>query len=210
MDTQSRASDISILIVDDEAMFRRGLRLMLEREGFHVAAACADGLEAVAASEELKEDVAIVDLFMPNLNGIECARRITCVSSRTRCILISQYESFTTSLDQLRAVFAGAVHKSQAAEVLIEAIREVNRGAGYWFPFHSSSGQRPQAQLSHRERQVLSLLAEGYSMKAIAASLGLSVKTVEGHRSSLTLKLQVRDIPGLVRHALLCGLITEP
>lgn len=210
MGKPSSASHIRILIADDEAMFRSGLRLTLEREGFHVIAECADGMEAVAASEAMQEDIAILDLFMPNLNGIECARRISCVSPRTRCILISQYENPSTSVDKLMAAFAGAVHKGEAAEVLIEAIREVNRGARYWSRFHSSAGQRPQVPLSRREQQVLSLLVEGNSMTAIAAALGLSVKTVEGHRSSLTSKLQIRDIPGLVRHALLCGLITAP
>jgi NarL family two-component system response regulator LiaR len=207
---QFDASSISILIADDEPMFRLGLRLMLEREGFRVVADCVDGMEAVNMSEEMREDVAILDRFMPIVNGIDAARAIHRVSPQTRIILLSQYDDPTISVDKLSEWIAGGVHKIHAPEVLVEAIRQVASGALYWPGPHLLAAQRTKAPLSNRERQVLRLLVQGLSMKEIACSLALSVKTIEGHRSGLTTKLEIRDIPGLVRYAMRCGIIPEP
>jgi two-component system response regulator NreC len=183
---------------------------MLEREGFAVVGDCADGLDAVRVSEEMHEDIAILDRYMPVLSGIDAARAIHRVSPQTRSILLSQYFDPTSSVDKLSPSIAGGVHKGQAPEVLIEAIRDVARGACYWPGPHLLVGRRTKLPLSSRERQVLRLLVQGLSMKEIAATLDLSVKTIEGHRSSLTTKLEIRDIPGLVRYAVRCGIIAEP
>ena len=203
-------SSISVLIADDEAMFRFGLRLMLEREGFDLVADCVDGAEAVIQTEELHEAVAVLDRFMPTLNGIEAARAIHRVSPRTRIILLSQYDDPTASVDELSASIAGGVHKNQAPDALIEAILEVASGASYWPSPHLLAVRQRKPPLSVRERQVLRLLAEGLSMKEIAGILALSVKTIEGHRSGLTAKLEIRDIPSLVRYAVRCGIVPKP
>ena len=203
-------SGISVLIADDEAMFRCGLRLMLEREGFALVAECVNGAEAVTQTEELHEDVAVLDRFMPTLNGIEAARAIHRVSPRTRSILLSQYDDPMTSMGELSASIAGAIHKNQAPDVLIEAILQVANGASYWPGPHLLATRYRKPPLSIREQQVLQLLAEGLSMKEIAGALALSVKTIEGHRSSLTAKLEIRDIPGLVRYAVRCRIVPKP
>ena len=201
---------VSILIADDEAMFRCGLRLMLERDGFDVVADCVDGVEAVTRSGELHEDVAILDRFMPVLNGVDAARAIHKVSPDTRIVLVSQYDDPMMSVGELSTTIAGGVHKNQASNVLIEAILEVANGACFWPRPHLFAIRNSKPPLSVREREVLRYLAEGLSMKEIAATLGLSVKTIEGHRSRLTTKLDIRDIPRLVRYAVRCGIVPKP
>lgn len=203
-----------ILLADDHAMFRQGIRIMLEREGYSVVAEAADGLDAVALSLMEKPDVAVVDVMMPGLNGIEAARRIRLESPGTRVLVLSMHGDHRNVLDALRAGAGGYVLKDQDAGELIEAVREVARGNTYLCAGTSESviaGRTPNgtngAPLSARERQVLQLIAEGNATKEIAALLGLSVKTAESHRGRVMAKLGIHDVAGLVRYAIRHGMI---
>lgn len=203
-----------ILLADDHAMFRQGIRVMLEREGFTVVAEAADGLDAVALSLIEKPEVAIVDVMMPGLNGIEAARRIRAEAPGTRVLVLSMHGDHRNVLDALRAGAGGYVLKTQDAGALFDAVREVARGNTYLSAGASESvilGRAVNgtngAPLSARERQVLQLIAEGNATKEIAAVLGLSVKTAESHRGRVMAKLGIHDVAGLVRYAIRHGMI---
>lgn len=204
-----------ILLADDHEIFRQGLRALLEREGFHVVGEAADGHAAIQKAAQLIPDVAVVDLAMPLLNGLDAAREITRVSPRTRTILLTMHAEDPYVARALQAGIRGYVLKSQAAEDLVQAIREVGRGAVYLSPGVSETvveaylAKRdvPPDPLTPREHQVLQLIAEGKTTKEVAALLGVSVKTAESHRMRIMTKLDIHEIAGLVRYAIREGLV---
>jgi DNA-binding NarL/FixJ family response regulator len=206
---------LRIVLADDHQVMRQGLKLLLEREGLEVVSEASDGLEAVRLARSLHPDVAILDLSMPIMNGLAAAGEILRDSPQTRVILLTMYTEDSQVLGALRAGIRGYVLKTQMADELIVAIKEVSQGRIYLSP--SISGNVVQAYLnksdispitlSHRELQVLQLLAEGKSTKEIADLLGISVKTVETHRYRMMEKLDTHDMAGLVRHAIRWGLI---
>ena len=206
---------LRILLADDHEIFRQGLRALLERGGFHVAGEAADGHAAIQMAAQLTPDVAVVDLAMPLLNGLDAAREITRVSPRTRTILLTMHAEDPYVAKALQAGIRGYVLKSQAAEDLIQSIREVSRGAVYLSPGVSESvveaylAKRdiPHDPLTPRERQVLQLIAEGKTTKEVAALLGVSVKTAESHRMRIMTKLSIHETAGLVRYAIREGLV---
>ena len=206
---------LRILLADDHEIFRQGLRALLEREGFHVAGEAADGHGAIQMAAQLTPDVAVVDLAMPLLNGLDAAREIARVSPRTRTILLTMHAEDPYVAKALQAGIRGYVLKSQAAEDLIQAIREVSRGAVYLSPGVSESvveaylakRDLPLDPLTPRERQVLQLIAEGKTTKQVAALLGVSVKTAESHRMRIMTKLNIHETAGLVRYAIREGLV---
>ena len=207
----------TILLIDDHAIVRQGVRVLLEREGLQVVGEAADGHEGVRLAGELGPDLAVVDLAMPTLNGIDTCREVRRVSARTKTIVLSMYREDRYVLEALRAGTRGYVLKTQAASDLGQAIREVLRGGIYLSPGVSravveaflAKTQLPPEPLSPRERQVLQLVAEGKSTKEIAAFLGISVKTAESHRGRLMSRLDIHDTAGLVRYAIRHGMI-EP
>jgi two-component system, NarL family, response regulator NreC len=206
---------LRILLADDHEIFRQGLRALLERGGFTVAGEASDGHAAIQMAAQLSPDVAVVDLAMPLLNGLDAAREITRVSSRTRTILLTMHAEDPYVAKALQAGIRGYVLKSQAAEDLIQAIREVGRGAVYLSPGVSESvveaylakRDLPLDPLTPRERQVLQLIAEGKTTKEVAAMLGVSVKTAESHRMRIMTKLDIHETAGLVRYAIREGLV---
>lgn len=206
---------LRILLADDHEIFRQGLRALLERGGFTVVAEAADGHAAIQMAAQLTPDVAVVDLAMPLLNGLDAAREIVRVSSRTRTILLTMHAEDPYVAKALQAGIRGYVLKSQAAEDLIQAIREVSRGAVYLSPGVSESvveaylakRDLPLDPLTPRERQVLQLIAEGKTTKEVAAMLGVSVKTAESHRMRIMTKLNIHETAGLVRYAIREGLV---
>ena len=206
---------LRILLADDHEIFRQGLRALLERGGFHVAGEAADGHAAIQMAAQLTPDVAVVDLAMPLLNGLDAAREITRVAPRTRTILLTMHAEDPYVAKALQAGIRGYVLKSQAAEDLIQAIREVSRGAVYLSPGVSESlveaylakRDLPHDPLTPRERQVLQLIAEGKTTKEVAALLGVSVKTAESHRMRIMTKLSIHETAGLVRYAIREGLV---
>jgi two-component system, NarL family, response regulator NreC len=206
-----------VLLADDHALIRQGLKALLEKKGFQVVGEASDGQEALRSVEKMKPDVAIIDISMPVLNGVDTARELKKVSAKTKVILLTQHDEDQYVTESLRAGVNGYVLKSQAADDLVHAIQEVCCGSVYLSPRISravvdaylSKALVPADPLSGRERQVLQLVGEGKSTKDIAVHLGISVKTAESHRSRLMKKLDIHETASLVRYAIRNGLI-EP
>ena len=209
-----------VLLADDHTLFRDGLRSLLERMGdVTVAGEAGDGREALKLIEEQSPDVAIVDITMPGLSGLEVAARAKRVSPATRVIILSMHAGEAYVAHALRAGVAGYLLKDSAAAELALALRAVRRGETYLSPaiskhvvggfLHGTRGEAdPLALLTPRQREILQLIAEGKANKVIAADLGLSVKTVEAHRAQLMDRLDIHDVAGLVRLAIRAGLVT--
>ena len=208
---------VRVLLADDHQIVRQGVRALLEREGFDVVGEAADGREAVRLAEHLRPDVAILDLAMPSLNGVNAAKEIFLVSPRTRTILLTMHTEDQYVLPALHAGIKGYVLKTKAAEDLVQAIHDVSQGKTYLSPGVSgtvvsaylSKTDLPSDPLSYREREVLQLIAEGRTTKEVAALLGVSVSTAESHRSRIMEKLDIHETASLVRYAIRKGLI-EP
>lgn len=204
---------IRVLIADDHAIVREGFRLILEEVvEFHVEAVAADGVEAVDLAAALHPDVAVMDLGMPVMNGLEATRRIREQSPATRVIILSMYSQEEYVLHALRAGAMGYLLKESAPEELEEAVRTVYRGKRFLdgslpdsvmhdYLARTSSGD-PLSTLSKRQREVLRMMVAGKATKEIAYELGLSPKTVETHRAKMMERLRIRDLPSLVRFAI--------
>jgi len=196
-------------------MVREGLKMLLERAGFKVVGEASDGQEAVRRVRDLGPDVAVLDLAMPLLNGLDAAREIVRVAPRTRPIVLTVHSEEPYVMKALRVGVKGYVLKTQAAPDLVQAINEVSRDRLYLSPGISravveaylAKTELPPDPLSPREREVLELVAEGKTTKAIARLLGVSVKTAEAHRTRIMAKLDIHETPGLVRYAIRRGLI---
>ena len=204
-----------IVLADDHVLVRQGLRSLLERERFQVMGEASDGQEAVRLVETHQPDIAILDISMPTLNGIDAARGLSRSAPKTKVILLTQHEEEQYIHEALEAGVKGYVLKNQVANDLIQAIRQVCRGEFYLSPgisravmeAYRNKSDRPADPLTVRERQVLQLIAEGKSTKDIASLLDISVKTAESHRSRLMRKLDIHETATLVRYAVRRGLV---
>lgn len=208
---------LRVLLADDHQIVRQGFRALLEREGFEVVGEAADGQEAVRLARAHCPDVAVLDLSMPQLNGLDAAREILKACPRTRIILLTVHTEEYQIVAALRAEIRGYVLKTQATDELVQAIREVAGGGTYLSPGVSrvvveaylAGSDLPRDPLTPREHQVLQLVAEGKTTKEVAALLGLSVKTAESYRARIMEKLDIHETAGLVRYAIRQGLL-EP
>jgi two-component system response regulator NreC len=206
---------IRVLLADDHLLVRQGVRAILERNGFEVVGEASDGHQAIELARDLRPDVAILDYAMPLLNGIDAAREILKDCRTTRVILLTMHTEDQYILGAIKNGIRGFVVKSQVAEDLVRAIKEVHGGAFYLCPGVSQTVVQaylgktdlPSDPLSPRERQVLQLVAEGKSTKEIASLLGISVKTAESHRTRIMEKLDLHETASLVRYAIRQGLI---
>ena len=209
-----------ILIVDDHAMFREGVRGILERRGFSVVGEAADGLEAIELIAELSPDVVVMDLNMPELDGIAATKRIMTTAPDTRIIALSMHGGRRSVEDMLEAGAAGYILKDSVPEQMVDGVRAVLRGETYLTPKiskHVVDGflrdtedePGPLSELTTRQREILQLIAEGQSTKEIAGILDVSSKTVETHRMRLMDRLDIHDVPGLVRFAIRAGLVSS-
>ena len=212
---------ITVLIADDHAVVRDGLRAMMEVDGdIKVIGDASDGREAVDKVAELCPDVAIVDIAMPELNGIDATRKILQVCPSIRVIILSMYSSTEHIVRALRAGALGYVLKESAGIEVVNAIRVVHEGHRYlsekildsviddYLHRRDTVGaDSPLARLSLREREILQLVVEGKSSIEAAKIIGLSPKTVETHRSRLMKKLEVADVVGLIKFGVQHGLI---
>lgn len=204
-----------ILLADDHAIVRDGLKSVLVREGFEIAAEASDGREAVELTRKLHPDAVVMDVSMPSLNGIDAAREIHGACPQTKTILLTVHKQSQFILEALRAGVKGYVLKAQASGDLVHAIRAALQGGTYLSPGISDSvvqaaltkEKAERDPLTQREREVLQLIAEGKTNKEISAALAMSVKTVESHRRNLMLKLDIHETASLVRHAIRIGLI---
>jgi two-component system response regulator NreC len=206
---------VRILLADDHQVVRQGLRALLEREQFQVIGEAADGLEAVKQAQALRPEVAVLDVAMPHLNGLDAAREIIRAAPGIRAILLTVHTEDSYVMAALRAGIKGYVLKNQAAADLVQAIREVSAGRPYLSPGISrtvvdaclSKTEMPADTLTIREREVLQLVAEGKTTKEIAQFLGISAKTADSHRTRMMRKLDIHETASLVRHAIRLGLI---
>jgi len=206
---------IKIVLADDHVLVRQGLRSLLEREKFQVVAEASDGQEVIRLAETHQPDIAVIDISMPTLNGIDAARELARSCPKTKVILLTQHEEEQYIHEALRARVKGYVLKSQVASDLVHAIQGVSKGGTYLSPgvsqavveAYRSRSEDASDPLSGRERQVLQLIAEGRSTKDVASLLGISVKTAESHRSRLMQKLDIHETASLVRYAVRRGLV---
>jgi len=206
---------LQILVADDHVIVRDGIKAILERHGFQIAGEAANGREAVRLAQAHSPDVAILDLSMPQLNGLDAAREILQSDDRPAIILLTMHVEEQVIVAALRAGIRGYVIKTGASEDLITAIREVAGGGiylssgayGVVVDAYLAGRNVPPDPLTLREREVLQLVAEGHSTKEIAGALNLSVKTADSYRSQIMGKLQIHDTAGLVRYAVRHGLI---
>jgi two-component system response regulator NreC len=204
-----------ILLAEDHVVVRQGLKALLESEGFEIVGEASDGHEASRLASELSPDVAILDLEMPRLNGIEAGRAICRGCPSVRTIALTAHSESQYVLAAMDAGFCGYVLKSQAAAQLVRAIQVVSRGSIYLSPRVSravveaslNKTNVPSDPLSGREREVLQLVAEGKTTKQIAKLLGVSAKTAESHRTRIMAKLKIHQTAGLVRYAIRRGFI---
>src|SRR3954452_15811444 len=213
---------LHILIADDHGIVRSGLRMLLDRQdGMSVVAEADDGVDAVEKAIASKPDIAVLDVSMPRMTGLQAARHIKEQAPDTNVLLSSMYDDERYLLEALKAGASGYVLKRAADTDLVDAIRAVARGGSFLSPHAEGTlGKRlkrmlddperdPTEKLTPREREVVKLIAEAYTNKEIAAILNLAEKTVESHRANVLAKLGMRDRVELVRYAIRRGLI-EP
>jgi two-component system response regulator NreC len=206
-----------ILLAEDHVMVRQGLRSLLELAGMAVVGEASDGQEALQIAHEQHPDIAVLDIGMPRLNGLETARRFREALPQTKIVLLTVHTEDPYVLEAMQAGAVGYVLKTQATLDLVQAIRDVLQGQIYLSPRVSRAvvtayltrSDLPPDPLTSREREVLQLIAEGETTKEIAWRLGLSAKTVESHRIRLMHKLDIHETATLVRYAIRRGL-TRP
>lgn len=204
-----------VLVADDHKIFRQSMISLLEREGFDIVGEAADGAQAVQLACELAPDLAVLDLRMPALDGLEATREIRERCPHTRSVLLTQYDDDAYVLEALRAGVRAYVLKTQAGAELVTTLRQVAEGALYLSPRISDAvldhywGERTSAgsSLSERELQVLRMVAEGHTTQQIAAALGVTPKTIDSHRGRIMRKLGIHGVAGLVRYAIRRGYV---
>jgi len=213
---------IRILLADDHTLIRRGLRLVIEQQpDLMVVGEAEDGRQAVALAASLKPDVAVLDIGMPNLNGIEAAKQISEGESGAAVVILSMYSDETYILRALKSGARGYLLKDSAESDLVHAIRSVAEKKSFFSPTVSrvlledyvrklqrTGGESSYDLLTPREREVLQLIAEGKSNKEVADMLNLSVYTVETHRGNLMEKLNLKGVPELILYAVRKGIIS--
>lgn len=212
---------IRILLADDHNLIRSGLRALLERqEGFSVVAEAADGREALNMALAVDPDVVVIDVAMPNLNGIEAARRIKEKRPETAVVILSMHADEGYVLRALKSGARGYLLKDSPEEDLIQAIRAVHQGKAFFSPeisrmlaedYMRQMGQRGVEDsyelLTPREREVLQMLAEGNSNKEVASKLSLSLYTVETHRGNVLEKLNLHSTAEMILYAVRKGIV---
>jgi DNA-binding NarL/FixJ family response regulator len=197
---------VRILIADDHDVVRKGVRGILESEpGWIVCGEASTGRQAAAMATELQPDVIVLDVSMPDMNGIEAARQIR-QSTSAAILFMTMYDSADLERDAIAAGAMGFLSKADSARRLIDAVRSVlARKPVFTHAGHESGAQSVDAghdQLTPREREVLLLLAEGHTNKQVASRLGITTKTAETHRARIMAKLELHSVSGLVRYAL--------
>jgi DNA-binding NarL/FixJ family response regulator len=207
---------IRILLADDHVVVRQGVRVLLEQAGMVVIGEAADGLEALRLAHTHTPEVALLDIAMPHLNGLETARRLRETVPQTKTIMLTMHTNEPYVFAALQAGAVGYVVKTQAVADIVQAIHTVVQGAIYVSPWVTTALVQawlrgtplPLDPLTSREREVVQRIAEGQTTKEIAAGLELSVKTVESHRINLMRKLDMHETATLVRYAIRRGLTT--
>ena len=213
---------ITVLLAEDHAIVRQGLRLLVETEGdIEIVAEAKTGREAVQLTDKLRPDIVVMDIAMPMLNGLEATRQILKAFPTTKVLILSAHSDAEYVEQVVKAGARGYLVKQTSGEVLAKAVRELHQGKTYFTPsiakrlqesFQKSEDgvglqKKSGLELTSRETELLQLIAEGQANKQIASELGISIKTVEKHRQHLMEKLSIHDIAGLTRFAIAEGII---
>ncbi|MGD0360218.1 MAG: response regulator transcription factor [Bryobacteraceae bacterium] len=207
---------IHILLADDHAVVRQGFKMILAAQpDMEIVGEAGNGREALDLAGQLQPDVIVMDVAMPELNGIEATRRVADLSPRSRVLALSMHKDSVYVREILRAGARGYLLKDSISSDLLAAVRAVARGEGYLSPGVSDAVLNdyrrhvtdPIDLLSSREREVLQMIAEGKTNKEIATVLNLSVYTVDAHRGRIMEKLNLHSVTDLVRFAVRCGLV---
>ncbi len=209
----------TLLLADDHPLFREGLRSLIARlSGFEIVGEAASGEEALALVAERRPAIAVLDIGLPDINGIEVARRIQEGKLETRVVIVSAHADEEYVQQALKAGVSAYLTKDSTLEELEVALRAVERGTTFLSPtvasrltrdYLSRVGDASESALTPRQREILRMVAEGLNTKEIAFRLGLSVKTIETHRSEIMERLQIHDVAGLTRYAVRKGLVSS-
>jgi DNA-binding NarL/FixJ family response regulator len=212
---------IRVLLAEDHALVRAGIRMLLEKlDGVEVVGEVRDGAAAVEAVVNHRPDILLMDIAMPGLNGLEAAARVRKESPEVRVIVLSMYTTEAYLQQALKHGAVGYLVKDAERSELELAIRTVMQGETYLTPAvakfaveafrqRADAGAGPLGKLTPRQREILQLIAEGHTTKDIARQLSLGVRTVETHRAELMDRLDIHDVPGLVRLAIQAGLVSS-
>jgi DNA-binding NarL/FixJ family response regulator len=213
-------SGLRILIADDHEVARQGIRVLLESHpGWEVCAEAKDGREAVELASNSKPDIVLLDIGMPNLNGLDAARQILAMSPAIRILILTMHDAEQVVREVLAAGARGFVLKSDAARDLVAAVDALQHRRTFFTTrvtqmvlngyLHQEKERQPSAQavLTPREREVIQLLAEGKTSKEVAVALKLSVKTAETHRTNLMRKLDLHSVADLTLYAIRNGIV---
>jgi two-component system response regulator NreC len=212
---------LRLLVADDHKIFRQGIKKLLDEESdLNIVGEAADGREAVQKATELKPDVILMDIAMANLNGLEATKKIKKVLPSTRVIMLTMHKNEEYILQSFQAGASGYILKEGAVEELVSAIRSIYQDKSFLSPtisktlidaylrkMETGKTETPFDLLTDREREVLQLIAEGYTNREVAKALFISVKTVEAHRAHIMQKLNIHDIAKLVKYAIQKGLV---
>jgi len=212
---------IRLLVADDHKIFRQGIKKLLEEQNdLQVVGEAADGREAVKKAEELKPDVIIMDVAMADLNGLQATRLIKKALPETKVLMLTMHKNEDYVLQSFQAGASGYVLKEGAVEELVTAIHSIYGDKSFLSPtisktvvdaylrkMETGKMETPFDLLTDREREVLQLIAEGYTNRKVAKDLYISVKTVEAHRAHIMQKLDIHEVARLVKYAIQKGLV---
>jgi len=212
---------VKLLVADDHKIFRQGIKKLLEEESdLQVVGEAADGRETIKKATELKPDVILMDIAMANLNGLQATRQIKKILPDTKVIMVTMHKNEEYVLQSFQAGASGYILKEGAVEELVSAIRTIHQDKSFLSPtisktlidaylrkMETGKTETPFDLLTDREREVLQLIAEGYTNREVAKALFISVKTVEAHRAHIMQKLNIHEIAKLVKYAIQKGLV---
>lgn len=208
---------IKVLMVDDHALMRDGIRALLSlSDDMEIIGEAADGWEALEKVQELSPDVVVMDIAMPNMDGLEATRRIKKKHPKVKVLVLTQYDNQEYILSAIKAGTDGYVPKKAAGSELASAIRAIYRGDSFLYPSAAAAlikdylrqvVEEPYDRLTGREREILKLIAEGHTSREIAEMLFISLKTVLGHRTKIMQKLDIHNRTELIKYAMHKGLV---
>ncbi len=209
---------IKVLVVDDHAMMRDGIRALLGLyDDIEVVGEASDGREAIDRAHELEPDVILMDIAMPGMDGLEATRRLKKKSPKIKVIGLTQHDNKEYILSTVKAGAVGYVPKKALGSDLVSAIRAVYRGDSFLYPsaataliqdYLDQASEEPYDRLTAREREILKLIAEGHTSRAVADMLVISLKTVLGHRTKIMEKLDLHNRTELIKYAIRKGLVS--